>query len=298
MAIIAKPLAAGAGWHVRSLTCSFGPQDRPVDEQHASICIAVVTRGSFKYRTSQGSAVLVPGALLLGNEGSCFQCGHEHSVGDHCLSFHYDTNYFEEILRAVDGARPIAFAKPRLPPTSALAPYVAAAESAVTNPAALEEIALELAGVVAATLADAKGARSGASSRDERRVADVIRILETRVNEPLALADLATEAAMSPYHFLRVFREVTGATPHQFILATRLRLAAVRLQQTDEAVSAIAYDVGFNDLSEFNRRFRRFMGVAPLLYRSRGPLNARTSVRGPKSDLRTRRNCETDPKSG
>ena len=53
-------------------------------------------------------------------------------------------------------------------------------------------------------------------------------------------------------------------TPYQFVLRTRLHRAAVRLR-TDRtiAVSAIAFDAGFNDLSTFNRRFRRVMGATP-----------------------------------
>lgn len=59
-------------------------------------------------------------------------------------------------------------------------------------------------------------------------------------------------------------------TPHQFVLRTRLHRAAVRLRRSDESVSAIAFDVGFNDLSTFNRRFRRLMGASPSAYRNRG----------------------------
>jgi AraC family transcriptional regulator len=73
---------------------------------------------------------------------------------------------------------------------------------------------------------------------------------------------------MSPYHFLRTFRHVVGMTPHQFVLRTRLHRAAVRLRRSDEAVSAIAFDAGFNDLSTFNRRFRRVIGVSPSAYRT------------------------------
>lgn len=268
MTMTANLLASGTGWRVRAMTCTAGPQDPLLEEQHTSICIAAVTEGNFQYRTSQGSALLVPGALLLGNQGCCFECKHDHGVGDHCLSFHYDPDYFEEVLTTVSGARRLDFTLPRLPPSSVLAPYLAAAESAAADSAALEEIALDLAGVVVATMAEAKDPRSRAKSQDERRIVEIVRTLKPRIAEPLALSDLAAEAAMSRYHFLRVFRKVVGTTPHQFVLATRLRLAAIRLRRSDESVSAIAYDVGFGDLSEFNRRFLRFAGVTPSVYRN------------------------------
>jgi AraC family transcriptional regulator len=67
-----------------------------------------------------------------------------------------------------------------------------------------------------------------------------------------------------------VFRQVVGTTPHQYLLRTRLHRAAVRLRRTNESISAIAFDAGFNDLSTFNRRFRRVIGVSPGAWRSRG----------------------------
>src|SRR5215468_10712244 len=80
-------LASGPGWRVEDVTCSAGPHDRPFEEQHDLVCVAAVTRGTFQYRTPNGRATLVPGALMLGNPGACFECGHEHGVGDRCLSF-------------------------------------------------------------------------------------------------------------------------------------------------------------------------------------------------------------------
>jgi len=83
----------------------------------------------------------------------------------------------------------------------------------------------------------------------------------------LSVGALAREAGMSPYHFLRTFRRVAGMPPHQFVLRLRLNRAAIRLRTTQEPISAIALDAGFADLSTFNRRFRRIMGVTPGAYR-------------------------------
>jgi AraC-like DNA-binding protein len=59
-------------------------------------------------------------------------------------------------------------------------------------------------------------------------------------------------------------------TPYQFILRTRLHRAAVRLVQSNDKISTIALDAGFNDLSTFNRRFRLVMGASPRAYRTSG----------------------------
>ncbi len=143
-------------------TSSAAParSDRPFEEQHEDICIAAVTQGTFQYRSRQGSAVLAPGALLLGNAGTCFECGHEHGTGDRCLAFHFTPEHLETVVAAVPGARRTAFTLPHLPPLPALMPLIAEAEAARDDGdgAALEELSLRLAGAAAAALAGSNGA--------------------------------------------------------------------------------------------------------------------------------------------
>jgi AraC-like DNA-binding protein len=214
--------------------------------------------------------VLAPGGLLLGNAGACFECGHDHGVGDRCLAFRLDPALVESVVAAVPGARRPMFGVPHLPPVPPLLPLLATAEAARDreDAAELEELTLRLAGAVAAILADARRPAPTPSRRDERRISEMLRTIEARADEPLALADMAREAGMSPYHFLRTFRQVAGTTPHQLVLRTRLHRAAVRLRTSSEPISSIAFDAGFGDLSTFNRRFRRLMGCSPGVYRA------------------------------
>jgi AraC-like DNA-binding protein len=270
MTAFARTLASGKGWQAHDVVCSAGPHDRSFEEQHRSICVAIVTGGTFRYRSAQGTAMLAPGALLLGNHGTCFECGHEHGRGDRCLSFHYDGDFFERVLSGVPGARRMAFAGCSMPPAMAMARLIAEAEALREEDGdeiAFGELAVRLAGA-AATLLAGDGARRAPSSSDERRVAAAIRRIEEDCDGTIALDDLAGEARLSPYHFLRTFRAVAGMTPYQYVLRTRLHRAAVRLRVTGEHVSTIAFEAGFNDLSTFNRRFKRIMGSSPQVYRS------------------------------
>jgi AraC family transcriptional regulator len=263
-------VASGPGWTVSDVICTASPHDRPFEERHDGICIAAVTQGTFQYRTTAGRAVLAPGGVVLGNEGAPFECGHDHGTGDRCLAFHLDPALIEAVMSAVPGSKRLAFARPHLPPLPALMPLLAAAEAArdETDAAALEELALRVAAAVAAALTGARPSPPSAGRRDERRVSDALRRIEAEAYEPLGLVDLARGVGMSPYHFLRTFRQVAGTTPHQYLLRTRLHRAAVRLRTSDDTVSAIAFDAGFGDLSTFNRRFRRVMGCSPGAYRS------------------------------
>jgi AraC-like DNA-binding protein len=270
MALTSRLLASGSGWRVEDVICTFGPYDRPFAEQHDAACIAAVMGGTFQYRSTSGSGVLAPGGLLLGDPRHNFECSHEHSSGDRCLSFQFTPQFLEDVVAAVPGARRVAFRVARLPPLPALLPIVATAEAARDDggEAELEEIALRLAGEVIATLMGPHGSKRAPSRYDERRIATALHQIEQRAHEPLSLGELASTAAMSPYHFLRTFRAVVGTTPHQYILHTRLHRAAVRLRRTADSISAIAFAAGFNDLSTFNRRFARIMGLSPSVYRA------------------------------
>ncbi len=272
MALNSRLLASGPGWSVSDVACTAGPRDRPFEERHHRACIAAVTQGTFQYRSTRGSAVLAPGAVLLGDEGSCFECGHEHATGDRCLAFHFTSDHLEAIVTAVPGARRTMFAVPALPPLSSLVSLLAAAEAARHDGdnGEFEELALRLAGAVAAALAGMPQVVHRPSRRDERRVTHALRQIEARSPEQLTLTELARVAAMSPYHFLRTFRAVIGMTPYQFLLRTRLHRAAVDLRRSNAPISTVAFDAGFNDLSTFNRRFRRLMGASPRAYRAQG----------------------------
>jgi AraC family transcriptional regulator len=273
MSLAAKLLASGTGWSVSDFVCTSGPRDPCYVEQHHAYSIALVTEGNFQYRTAQGSALMTPGSLLLGNEGACFECGHPHSRGDRCLAFHFSPEVFESVVAATPGARRLALAAARLPPVpSALAVLAAALalrEESGSEPSEFQELALRLAGVVCAALNEERSvSRRPPTPRDERRVAAALRRIESQQGARLSLESLAAEAAVSPCHFLRIFEQVVGATPGQYMLSTRLRHAAVRLRRSNDAIATVALDCGFDDLSTFNRQFRRATGMPPGAYRA------------------------------
>jgi AraC family transcriptional regulator len=270
---IPNVLARGEGWSVADVVCTAGPDDRPFEEAHACATIAVVVAGSFTYRSSTGRALMTPGAMMLGNRGRCYTCGHEHGDGDRCVSFWYGPEVFERVLADV-GARvgKDAFTAARLPPLRELAPLVALAARGVLTPdaTAWEELSVTLAARVVGLAGDPTRT-SHTPLNAEARVAAIVHEIdhgiETASDASLTLADLAKRAGLSPYHFLRTFEQVTGVTPHQYILRARLRRAAIRLAMEPTRVLDIALETGFGDLSNFNRTFRMEFGASPRLYR-------------------------------
>ena len=97
---------------------------------------------------------------------------------------------------------------------------------------------------------------------------EAVRVIDRDAAEPMSLQDLAAAAGVSKYHFLRLFRRLTGVTPHQYLIAARLRRAATALAASRRPVLEIALDSGFGDLSTFNHRFRATFGATPTQYRA------------------------------
>lgn len=209
-----------------------------------------------------------PGAVLLGNAGDAYEVSHQHGEGDRCIAFHFEPELFERIAHDAGLSR-ARFELPRLPSLRALAPLISRASLAVEKRDSFEEIALEVAGSVMRLAGDASGdAAASVSAQDTGRIARVIRRLEQSAAQPHSLADLAQVAGLSRYHFLRVFTRVTGVTPHQWLLRARLRDAARRLAMSQQPVTEIALDAGFDDLSNFIRTFRAEFGKSPSRYRA------------------------------
>lgn len=269
----ATVLARGAGWLVEDVVCTSGPADRPFEERHGDVSIAVVLAGTFQYHSRAGRELLTPGSLLLGNHGQPFECRHDHAMGDRCVAFHFEPAHFERIAADL-GARGAnrAFQRSRVPPLREVARVGAGAAAGLLGQAApaWDELALEVAARALRLANGLARALSPAPLGAEARVTEVVRAIELDPAARLPLQDLAERAGLSPFHFLRTFERVTGVTPHQFILRTRLRDAAARLATGRDRVSEVAYRAGFGDLSTFNRAFRAEFGMRPLAFRAAG----------------------------
>jgi AraC family transcriptional regulator len=262
-------LATGSGWRVVDVTYSTQPEKRPLEDQHDFVTIAEVVAGSFQYRSGHGTEMLAPGALLLGNAGSQYECSFEHSRGDGCISFNYTHECIEKLLESGPAAMRSEFRTHRIPPIPEILPLTArtAMQIVVPDVGLWEELSYAIAGDVFALLSGDLLSNRRQIRRNERHISDVLQVIECRYAQPISIAELADIACMSPYHFMRIFRDVVGVTPYQHLIRTRLRHVAVQLGTTNEPISAIAFDAGFGDLSTFAAIFRRVFDLSPGQYR-------------------------------
>ncbi len=96
----------------------------------------------------------------------------------------------------------------------------------------------------------------------------VIEVMHEKLDAPLSLHDMSRIAYISPYHFNRVFHQITGIPPCQFLYALRLETAKRLLLTTQVSVTDICFDVGYNSLGTFTRRFTGLVGTSPSRFRS------------------------------
>ena len=87
--------------------------------------------------------------------------------------------------------------------------------------------------------------------------------------EPLDIATLARTALASEAHFIRSFKLEFGETPHRYLQRRRIERAADLLRETDQPVTQIALDVGFQSIGWFATAFKDVMGQTPTAYRDR-----------------------------
>ena len=193
----------------------------------------------------------------------------QHGVGDRCISLNVHEEQFSEIAAAATSTSRFRFSAPSLSPSPKALPIIAHMEALSGAPrrfAARSWRCGLIERVIALTASDRR-APAAPSGRETRRVIEAIRLVESDAARPLELKEMAAVAGMSKYHFLRVFRRLTGMTPHQYLISARLRRAALALTSSRGPVIAIALDAGFGDLSTFNKTFRAVFGLTPTQYR-------------------------------
>lgn len=109
---------------------------------------------------------------------------------------------------------------------------------------------------------------AGVSVEDtDNRIDQILRYINSNLDKPLSVTELAAVFHLHTTHFIRFFREKTGETPAKYIRIRRLETAKRLLESTDMYVSAIMEQIGFFDESQFSKQFKKYYGHSPRNYR-------------------------------
>ena len=105
-------------------------------------------------------------------------------------------------------------------------------------------------------------------------VARAKRFIAERADQSPSLADIARGAHSSPFHLTRLFRQRTGLSLHQYVMAYKLRRSLWQLERYDGRLAHLAAAMGFSDLPHFSRQFQRAFGLSPRAFLRRGAVLA------------------------
>ena len=101
----------------------------------------------------------------------------------------------------------------------------------------------------------------------DRRIRRAVELMHANLAEELPLEDLAAAAYLSPFHFARLFKKLTGLPPHAYLAALRIERARLLLATTDLTVTEVAARVGYASPSHFAKAFRQATGLSPRAFR-------------------------------
>jgi AraC-like DNA-binding protein len=253
------------GLSVFDYRCTAGPSDRPYAEFHDRFSVSYVRRGAFGYRVQAAVYELVAGSVLIGRPGDEYMCTHfNNACGDECLSFQL-TPELAEAAGALTKPWP-SFALPPIPEVTVIGELAQAAAEGSSD-IALEEAGLLLIERTREVTSGERRRPARTTARDRRRAVQAALWIDANAQRPIDLATCARTVGLSPYHFLRLFADVLGVTPHQYLVRTRLRRAARLLADGARSITDVALEVGFADLSNFVRTFGRAAGLSPRRFR-------------------------------
>jgi AraC-like DNA-binding protein len=230
------------------------------EERELSHAITFVEAGEFGVGAGAHDWLLRERGLLISRPGAVYRYTHaRNAVPDVCLTVRFASGFDDACERELSAA---GIAPPATNHTAFLRWRLTALLDA-GDAMAVDAWSAELL----AALRDRRGDGDRLHRPSQlrwyaERVEAARATLERRYAEPHTLASLAASVAISPFQFARVFRQLTGRPPHQYLMQVRLD-AARRMLLDRVSVTDACYDTGFSSLSHFIHVFKRRYGCTP-----------------------------------
>jgi AraC family transcriptional regulator len=101
----------------------------------------------------------------------------------------------------------------------------------------------------------------------DRRIRRSVELMHTQLDQDLSLKEVASASYLSPFHFARLFKKITGSTPHNYLAGIRSTRAQQLLADSNLSITEIAARVGYLSASHFTKAFRQATGTTPREFR-------------------------------
>jgi AraC family transcriptional regulator len=189
------------------------------------------------------------------------------------LEIHLERAMFDDVAHELGASRPSALSDVVAADDPVVLSACSSLREQLLHSGAIDELQAEttIRGLIEHTLREYGGlrpARARPGRIEMRRLRRVAALVRDRLHERLSLADLAQQAALTPFHFARSFRLTTGMTPHNFLRAARMQRAAELARSTLLSTAALAERVGYAHVAHFREAFVRTFGCTPAVLRA------------------------------
>lgn len=98
-----------------------------------------------------------------------------------------------------------------------------------------------------------------------KRIVQAKLFIDTNYADKIDVNNISDEACFSKFHFIRLFKQIYGKTPHQYLTFVRIE-KAMHLFQKNKTVADVCFSVGFESISSFSGLFKRFTGLSPAIF--------------------------------
>lgn len=247
-------------------------------EYQEQFAFAYVRRGNFQFKAYRNELDVHHGLFLLCKPGYEYRVGHVHNMPDQCTIFYLPSEKLK-LLMPQGGAFSWFFDNPdmhsiavRATPEMEYLHYCIfqLAQESRSQRLWIEQLMADLFLLILSSGRDSNP--EPVLTEKQKRVylpaiESVKSFIAESFTENVSLSQLADVANISPFHFNRLFRQITSFTPHNYLLRVRLLQADLHLCNTDLSVTAIAFSCGFNSLEHFSAAYKCLFGIAPSMRR-------------------------------
>jgi AraC-like DNA-binding protein len=240
----------------------------PAEERFDGPTIVLTERGRWHIGSGAGAVDADPDVVVLGAAGRSFRCRHdERRPTDRTMYVEYRGGSGE----ALEPDGPV-FRRAAVPRSPAVARIHAALRREIASPGPAHRLKVDalaadllVESLRAGTLLNGRSRPAHPDIRD--RVVAARTFLDEHLEEEVTLPRLAAEVGLSPWYLARRFREVTGTSPHRYLVEARLDRAEQLLGQERLTVTQVCHRVGFGSLGHFIGAFRSRTGLPPARWR-------------------------------
>jgi len=249
------------------------PRDYSVADYQTTLSIKWVRHGEAWYETPEGRYRVTPDTFLILNEGQHYSMEVDATSNSETFCPFFQPGF----VRAGEFCE-------RLHPMDGRVGHVMRSIGSVPLEDSFYDLAdalVELRGDTQRETRSFPGLRAATREEMYRRLYRARDFLYSCYGQPLTVADAAKIAAISHFHFQRMFKLAFGLSPMQFLQRRRLEVARDLLASTDDDVTSICLSVGFESLGSFSALFKRRFGVPPSGVRRLGAAFKAAACCGP-----------------